>query len=62
MGAFLVGLLIEVFIIIWLFSGEHELMGFYFGGLEDLMVLGEEGFEYVREDYSGGASLYSYGF
>lgn len=37
-------------------------MGFYFGGLEDLVVLGEGSFGYVREDYSGGASLYSYGF
>nr|BAF96963.1 NADH dehydrogenase subunit 6 [Mammuthus primigenius] len=62
LSAFLVGLLMEIFMIVWLFTGEHELVGFYFGGLEDLVVLGEGSFGYVREDYSGGASLYSYGF
>nr|QLF99382.1 NADH dehydrogenase subunit 6 [Mammut americanum] len=61
LSAFLVGLLMEIVMVMWVFSGEYELVGFYFGGLEGFMVFGEEIFEHTCEDYSGGASLYSYG-
>ncbi|YP_001661392.1 NADH dehydrogenase subunit 6 (mitochondrion) [Trichechus manatus] len=62
LGALITGLLMEGVVVVYLFSGGGcELVGLDLGSLENWMVFGEEGGEYIREDYVGGSSLYDRG-
>nr|QZK26109.1 NADH dehydrogenase subunit 6 [Procavia capensis] len=66
LGSLFLGVLFEVLVVVWvLYEGKCYLpdrgLVYSFWGLEDWLVLGEEGVGVVREDYSGGYALYGPG-